>query len=356
MPDTRWMLYGATGYTGIITAEEAVARGHKPLLAGRDESKLAPLAERLDLDYVAVSLDDSAGLRKALEGVGAVLHDAGPFVFTAEPMRRACLDTRTHYLDITGEIRVFEATFACDAEANERGIVMIGGVGFDVVPTDCLAVHVADQVPGANKLEIGISTLAGGISAGTTKSGFEIMREGLLVRRDGKLVRKPLGAGVKKIPWPWGERRAIPFPWGDVATAYRSTGIPNITDYMRLPAAQINFLRWFGVFAPTLQFTPIRRFGQWWADRLTHGPSEQTRETGRSTVWARASGPDGNSAQGWLETVEAYKFTAISTVMSVERVLGIGGEPLNKVGALAPATAFGKDFALAIPGTKRIEG
>src|SRR5690349_20732590 len=102
MPDC--MIYGATGYTGALVAEAAVQRGHKPILAGRDASKLKPLAERLGLEWQAISLDDTAALGKAVAEVDLVMHCAGPFTMTSRPMLRACLAGKAHYLDITGEV------------------------------------------------------------------------------------------------------------------------------------------------------------------------------------------------------------------------------------------------------------
>src|SRR5581483_1843854 len=192
MSEPRWLIYGAYGYTGTLVAEEAVRRGHRPLLAGRAVEKLAPLAARLGLDDVAVGLEDQAALVRALEGVDLVFHAAGPFVHTSAPMIRACLAAGASYLDVTGEIPVFQNTFAHDAEARERGVSLISGVGFDVVPTDCLACHVAEQVPGAVELELTIAATALQPSAGTTRTMLEELPAGGLVRRAGRLVPVPL--------------------------------------------------------------------------------------------------------------------------------------------------------------------
>jgi short subunit dehydrogenase-like uncharacterized protein len=158
--EPRWMLYGATGYTGQLIAAEAVRRGHRPILAGRSAEKLAPLAELHKLEYVAFSLDDLTSIARAITngGVDLVLHAAGPFVRTAEPMLRACVVTQTNYLDITGEYPVFESTFSYGQSAQK--VAFISGVGFDVVPSDCLAAYTAAKVPNATQLEIAILTLS----------------------------------------------------------------------------------------------------------------------------------------------------------------------------------------------------
>src|SRR3954469_11299861 len=93
----RWLLYGATGRTGTLIAEEAVARGHRPVLAGRDPERLRGLAERLDLAGVAGPAAESARL---IGEASLVLLTAGPFGVTAPAVLRACLDAGVHYLDI----------------------------------------------------------------------------------------------------------------------------------------------------------------------------------------------------------------------------------------------------------------
>jgi short subunit dehydrogenase-like uncharacterized protein len=348
------MIYGATGFTGALIAEEAVVRGHRPTLAGRDAGKLRRLAERLGLEYAVLPLNDAARLRRALERVYLVLHCAGPFTMTADPMRRACLDTKTHYLDITGEIEVFEGTFALDSEAQAADIVMISGVGFDVLPTDSMCKYVADKLPGADLLEMAISTAAfGQPSAGTTGSMIEIMKMGGQARRGGELKQMALGTGAREVQFPFGKRWTMPIPWGDLATAYRSTGVRNIITYMRYRPDQIRLVRWFSPLAKALfQFKPARRLVQAVINRTLHGPSEYAREHGKSVVWACASCYDGQSAEAWLETGEAYEFTKIATVSCVEAVLG---EEFTKRGALSPSQAFGADFVLGMPGVRRID-
>jgi short subunit dehydrogenase-like uncharacterized protein len=344
----RWLLYGATGYTGVLIAEEAVRRGHRPVLAGRSREKLAPLASRLGLDSVAVGLENARGLVAALEGLPLVVHAAGPFVRTSEPMVQACLSAGAHYLDITGEMSVFENTFRHDAEARGRGVVLMSGVGFDVVPTDCLARYVADKVPGAHELELAI----GGVSqasAGTAKSMLEMLPTGGSVRRGGHLQPWPLGKGARRVRFSDRERTVVPIPWGDLVTAWHSTGIPHITTYMAQPPS----LAWtlgltFPLLRRVLAVDAVRdRLAKLLEARL-HGPSETLRQQGHAQVWAEARSPDGRRAEAWLETPEAYAFTARAAVRAVEEVLAG-----DRRGSLTPAQAFGADFVLSIEGVRR---
>ncbi len=342
------MIYGAYGYTGELVAREAVSRGHKPVLAGRSEKKLKTLAAELGLDWVAVDLQDVSRLTQALYGVELVYHAAGPFCFTAEPMLRACLASNANYVDITGEIPVFQKTYSQDRAARQKGISLISGAGFDVIPTDCLAKFVAGRVAGADNLEIAVTSI-GHASPGTTKSMLEMLPGGGWIRKDGKLVPYPLGEGIRKQRFFDHERTVMPIPWGDLATAYRSTEIPNIITYMAYPRRMIELIQRRGKTFQKLLASPlVRRAASKIVGYTAKGPGESLRQAGRSHAWARASAPDGTEAQAWLELPEGYQFTIIAAVRAVEKIL------LERpIGALTPSQAFGPDFVMEIPGVER---
>jgi short subunit dehydrogenase-like uncharacterized protein len=344
------MLYGASGYTGRLIAEEAVRRGHRPVLAGRSREKLAPLAGQLGLDLALVGLDDIRGLVASLEGLPLVLHAAGPFVRTSEPMVQACLAAGAHYLDITGEIPVFENSFQHDAEARSRGITLMSGVGFDVVPTDCLARYVAERVPGAHELDIAIAAI-GQASAGTAKSALEQLPSGGRVRRGGALQPWPMGKGLRRVRFSDVERTVAPIPWGDLVTAWHTTGIPNITTYMALPRGAGHVLRvTYPLLKRMMAVDAVRHGAERLIESRVHGPDATARSENRSHLWAEARAADGRRAQAWLDLPEGYAFTAVSAVRAVEEVLA--QKPL---GAQTPARAFGADFVLSIPGCQRQE-
>jgi short subunit dehydrogenase-like uncharacterized protein len=342
-----WLLYGAYGFTGRLIAEEAVRRGHRPVLAGRDYRRLQALADRLSLPYRVVSLSDPAALGTALDGVHTVLHAAGPFAVTSRPMVAACLERRAHYLDITGEIPVFQTAYALDAQARMAGIALIPGVGFDIVPSNCLAHSVFEQLPGATVIEIGIASLSS-TSRGTTKTALSQIEAGFVVWRAGRMQAIPPGSQARQIRFDDGERWAIPVAWGDLAALPHALAVPNVTAYL---ATNPRSIAWLPRVAPLLararRRQALARTLDWLIDRAVQGPDETTRQTHRSHLWARASRPDGQSQSAWLETSEAYRLTAESAVLAVETTLD-----RQPVGALSPAQAFGSDFALRIPGTK----
>ena len=349
-----FMIYGAYGYTGELIARQAVRRGHRPLLAGRQGSKLAALARELGgLPWVTLALDDAADLVTALQRVSAVCHAAGPFVHTSAPLVDACLSARTSYLDITGEIPVFEAIFRRDAEARERGIALIPGVGFDVVPSDCLARFVAEQLPGASELSIAFA-VDGSLSGGTAQSSFEGLLRGNFVRQEGELVEIPLGHGLHDVPFSDRVRTVLPIPWGDLVTAFHTTGIPNITTSMALPTALARALPLARPALPGL----LRLLGKAWlrprilSALAAHvvGPGDRARSENRTRLWARATHREGQAREAWLDTIDGYAFTAESAVLALE---ALARTPQR--GALTPASAFGADFVLEITGTQRRE-
>jgi short subunit dehydrogenase-like uncharacterized protein len=348
-----WLLYGATGYTGELVAREAVRRGLRPVLAGRDPAAVERLARRLDLPSRVFALDDPAAVERALAGpprIAAVLHCAGPFVHTSAPMVRACLAARSHYLDITGELAVFEAVLAAGPAAREAGVVLLPGVGFDVVPSDCLAARLADALTDATELDLAFATVGGTYSRGTLRTMVESLPQAGAVRRAGKIVPVPIAYDVREIEFGCGRRWAMTIPWGDVATAYHTTGIPNIRVYAAAPRRSVQRARRLGSLLPLLAWRPVKRLLQAAIVRRVSGPPPEVRDTARVYLWGEARNAAGERATATLETPEGYRLTAESAVECVERVLAGKVPP----GSWTPGRAFGPHFAAELPGV--VEG
>ena len=342
MPTSRrFVLYGAYGFTGRLLVEEAVRRGHRPILAGRSREKLGPIAETHGLEAVAVSLDDRDELERLVGRARLVIHAAGPFAETSEPMVRACLAQRAHYLDITGELAVLRASFAHDRRAREARVAVMSGVGFDVVPSDCLALHVARRIERPSRLRIAIAGVPSP-SAGTAKSALGAIRAGGAVRRHGEIVEAPLFGDALEVAFGDRPRTVVPAPLGDLETAHRSTGIQDIETYLAQPRATVAAIRAMG----PLLLRAVERPA--WRDRVfrlidarAHGPSELALASERSHVWAQATNARGDRAESWLEGPEVYAWTARLAWDCAEAVL-----KRQIVGALSPAQAFGADFVL----------
>jgi short subunit dehydrogenase-like uncharacterized protein len=348
--DCKWMIYGANGFTGRLIVEEAVRRGHKPILAGRSETKLRPLAEKWGLELRSFTLDEPRPLTEAIQDVELVFHAAGPFQFTSKPVIQACLNTKTNYIDITGELPVFQHTFSKHGEAQRAGIALISGAGLDVIPTDCMAKYISEKLPQAVQLELALASLTKP-SSGTAKSSLEMMPRGGMRRQAGKLIPYPLGSNIKKVCFPHREMTVLSISWGDLETAFRSTGIENITTYMAYPSRLVNIVRRFGPQAQKLaRIKLVREVAHRFIGLFFKGPDEELRRGGRSYIWACARDEQGRQVEAWLETLEAYQFTAVAGVRCVEKLL-----EKRPAGALTPVQAFGADFILEIEGTKRYD-
>jgi saccharopine dehydrogenase (NAD+, L-lysine-forming) len=336
-----WLLYGATGYTGRLIARRAAARGLRPVLAGRSAAKLVPLAAELGLEHRVFALDDGGAIRRGLDGVDGVAHCAGPFARTALPMARACIDTGTPYLDITGEIDVFESLHALGPRAVRAGIVLLPGAGFDVVPTDCVAALLAARLPDATQLDLAFLA-GGGASPGTARTAVAGASDGGRIRAGGEIRAVPMGSRRVRAAFPSGARTVVSVPWGDVSTAYHSTGIPDVTTYTAVPPAALAAAR-------ALR-GPLRVAVTGVVGRVVRGPGERTLNGSRSEVWGRARDAAGNTVTATLAGPNPYSLTVDSVLRIVVRL----GELTP--GFQTPSRALGADFAGTLEGvTVRME-
>ena len=342
------LLYGATGYTGELIAHEMGRRGHVPTLAGRDREGVTRIATTLDCPSEVVSLDEPGRLRDALADHDVVLNCAGPFVHTAEPIVEACLDARTDYLDVTGEVPVFERLAARDETARDSGVTLLPGVGFDVVPTDCLARSLADRCAEPRELRLAVDTSAR-LSRGTLRTAVEGLGTGTVVRRDGRLVHVPAGWGTRRVSFGTGTKVVTTVPLGDLSTAYRSTGIETIETGVAIPGWARPGLSLARYAEPVLASRPVRRGARRLIDALPRGPTEEERERGSARIHGEVVCSDGRRVSGLLSSPEPYTTTVRTAIAATNGVLD-GVEP----GFWTPSMAFGSDFVNEIEGVERL--
>ncbi len=345
MTEPSWIIYGATGYTGRAIVEEAARRGMRPVLAGRTSASTSELAQKHGMSHRVFGLDDPAALRQSIRGARIVLNCAGPFSKTARPMMEACLDERAHYLDITGEIDVIETAAELDQRAKAASVILLPAIGFDVVPSDCLAAKLAARLPSATELTLAFAAL-GSLSPGTAKTMLEAVSQGGRVRKDGRLTRVPLAWKALDVPYREGTRTSMTIPWGDVASAYYSTGIGNIEVYASAPPRQIKLLRRFRWAMPAIGVWPLRSLAAGMIERKVHGPSAESRERDQSSLWGRVQDPSGKRAEATLTTPNGYSLTVSTSLAAVQRLL----ERAPNSGFQTPSKAFGADFIDGMPG------
>ena len=281
------LIYGATGYTGRLIAKAAADEGARPILAGRNLEKVKRVAEPLGLAARAFDLADPAGVDAGIKDVAVVLCVAGPFSATSRPMADACLRNRVHYLDITGEIEVFEALAARDAEASARGVMLLPGVGFDVVPSDCLAAHLKRRLPDATDLKLYLS-LGANASRGTAKTMLESIAAGTRVRRRGAIISRN-AAEAGSCDFGKGVKSTVQVSWGDVATAFYSTGIPNIEVHFEASPPIVALARAPSFVKAFLGLGFMQSLLKAQVDRMPEGPSEAARRAGPSRAGRRGA-------------------------------------------------------------------
>lgn len=325
---SKLIIYGATGYTGSLVARQAKALGLDFVIAGRDAAKLEALSKDLEVPYAAFSVDSITELVMALAGYEVVLNCAGPFAKTAEPIIRACIEVGAHYLDITAEFKVYALAESLSDKARIGGSMLLPGVGWDVVPSDCLAVHTVAKVEKPERLRIALQ-VAGSMSRGSAISATEIMAVGLLARVNGEIVAVP-HAKTAEFNFGDGYVECYPLSFGDLITAWHSTGVPNIEMFVHVTGAA---------------------FPEGDLSTLPDGPSEAEKSANRAMVVAEVLGEDGSLASSMIETVNGYTYTPLAAVEAARRVLA--GE--FTVGFTTPAMVFGSDFATSIADSRIID-
>ncbi|PCJ15063.1 MAG: hypothetical protein COB04_13865 [Gammaproteobacteria bacterium] len=351
--NNRWMIYGASGYSGRLIALEAKKRGHKPLLAGRNAEKLKVISDKLGLPYRVFSLDTTAEeLDAQLKDIQLLLNCAGPFSQTSEPLIQACLSAKCNYLDITGEINVFEALYKRHSQASEENIVICPGVGFDVIPTDAVATVLKNELPDATHLSLSFSA-PGGISPGTAKTGIEGLKEKTKIRKNGKLISVPAAKARREIPFADKRRKASLIGLADVATAFYNTGIPNIETWLPMPTQAHMQLKASNYVRAVLKLTAVQSRLKNKAAATLKGPNKAQREKFSAQIWGEVTNKAGESVQAILTTCNAYKCTIHGALGVVEYVLS--NRKHIQGGYYTPTQLVGPQFISTLPGCSDIQ-
>lgn len=346
----NWMIYGANGYTGHLLAHEAKRQGLNPILGGRNPAAVHALGSLLDLECRIFDLHEQERAREVLADIAVVVHCAGPFSATSAPMLDACLGSATHYVDITGEISVFEAAHSRDAQARELGLVVCPGVGFDVIPSDCLAACLHQALPDASDLALGFDS-GSGLSPGTAKTSVEGLKFGGKVRRAGVITDVPLGYKRRTINFGRGEKPAVTIPWGDVSTAYHSTGIGNIEVYLPTPPAVAILMRLINPLRGLLGLDAVQNWLKGLIGRKVKGPDAQAREHQRTWLWGEVRNAAGQVKIARLQTANGYEVTVHGALLAVRHLQDYQGPG----GYFTPSRLFGARCIEQLPGSGRIE-
>ncbi|MET0593209.1 MAG: saccharopine dehydrogenase NADP-binding domain-containing protein [Polyangiaceae bacterium] len=341
----KWLIYGANGYTGELIAREAKKRGLSPVLGGRSADKVGKLATELGFEQRVFPIDDGASMAAHLDGIGLVLHCAGPFSATSAPMIDACIRAKAHYLDITGEIAVFEHAQTKSAAAKTAGVVVCPGVGFDVIPTDCVAAALKEALPDATHLALGFDSNSV-LSAGTAKTTVEGIPQGGKVRRNGKIVDVPHAHATRRIDFGKGEKLAMSVPWGDVSTAFYTTGVPDIEVFVPTTPMLLFGTRQANHFGWLLGSKMVQDFLKGLAAK-SKGPTAEQLDKQSTYVWGEATNARGEKKTARIRTANGYAITVTGALAVAEFLLKNRPEG----GTYTPARLMGPDLVTKLPGS-----
>lgn len=344
------LIYGAYGFTGSLITKVALESGLEPRIAGRRAEPLERMAREFGLEHEVFSLRYAEPIERAVADVDVVLNCAGPFAETTGPMVDACLEAGTHYLDIAGEVRVLESLAARDREAERAGMTVVPAVGFEVVPTDCLASHLETALPSATRLSLILDGFTS-FSPGTVESMIAGADLPGATRRDGELRAVPPAWHTRRIAIDGRHRTAVTVPWGDVATAYYSTGIRNIETYVTVPRMALPVLRRAGPVLSLLEVDAVNRALRAVVDRTWSGPDEEDREAVEIVIVGEVEDDEGRRRAARVVTPDPYDVTARSATLAAARVLEGEVGP----GFQTPSSAFGTGFAEEIEGIERAD-
>lgn len=349
MRENTLIVYGSYGYTGRLIIDELKQKKFQVILSGRNREALQKQSQESGYPFEVVDISDSTALKTLLQRASLVLHCGGPFRFTAKQMADACIETKTHYTDITGEWQVFELLAGYDAAARQAGIQIMPGTGFDVVPSDCLAVHLKKRLPSATHLQLAFAMVPGGMSRGTKKSMTESLGFGGIMRKNNELVPFTLGEDVLELDFGKFTTKTTRIQWGDISTAWRSTGIPTIEVFAGADDKAIRNLKLSNNFGWLLRKRWMKDFILKQIDKGKSGPSQHDLHNGkcylRGTAWDAA----GNSCTSLFNGPNAYLLTAQTAVLIAEKVLTGKFDS----GYKTPAMQYGADLALEIQDTFR---
>jgi short subunit dehydrogenase-like uncharacterized protein len=341
------LVYGGNGYTAKLLLPRLKALGVDVIAAGRSAAAVAETAGELGLSRRVFALSDPKRIDDNLEGATLLLNAAGPFVNTARPLIDACLRQRVDYLDLSGELEPLAYAAECSEFARCLGVMLLPAVGFDVVPSDCLSVHLLERLPSATRLTISISA-SNLLSRGSASTFAEHAGTWVHVRRDGALEPVRLRTQMRWVDFGSGMRPTIAVSWGDLVTAFRSTGVPNIEVYFEATAFRWTAVTTNQMYNWALRSTAIKSWFGALARAIPDGPTREERVRERSVIVGEVT--DGiRRRRSRLVTPEAYTFTADIASRVIDEVL----RGKRDAGFQTPGRLFGPDFVLRAEGATR---
>ena len=347
------VLFGATGYTGRLTAKALTARGADPMLAGRDATALAKLAADLGGARTAVAeVSDPASVRALLDRGDVLVTTVGPFLKFGEPALEAALAAGAHYFDSTGEGPFIRKVFEQDARARAAKSALLTAFGFDYVPGNLAGGLALNEAPEAVRADIGYFMSAPGTSGGTRASMIGMLFERGFALRGGRVVEERTGAHTHTFDIGGRPHTGVTVPGSEHFALTRAyPRLREVDVYLGVPvAAAARGMQVTTVLTDALaRITPVKDLAQSALSRVvkgsTGGPAPES--LARTRSWAVAETSDANGrvlATATLAGADPYTFTAEILAWGAHTALDGG---LRGTGALGPVDAFGLDALTA---------
>jgi short subunit dehydrogenase-like uncharacterized protein len=349
MLKNKILLYGAYGYTAKLILTELLQNKLSVIISGRKEERLKEITKDTNLQYRTIDLNNSHQIAEGLQDIKLVIHCAGPFVYTAKQMVEACIQTGTHYIDINGDLSVFEWIKKQNEKAKAANVMLLPGAGFDVIPTDCIAARLKAQMPDATDLKLAFASFGGNISHGTAMTMIDKIGNGSAKRKDGKITKSTLGKETFYLPYKEKKLFFMSIPWGDISTAHYSTGIPNITTYTMVKPKIAGMLKFQFLFNWLLRTEWVKQLLRKKIKNKTPGPTPEQRENAFSYIWGAVTNAKGEQKTATLLCLDGYTLTAKGCLLLATKILNNDFKP----GYQTPTSAYGKDIIDESPSPKK---
>lgn len=336
MPDI--VLFGATGYTGRLTAEALHAQGCDFAIAGRDPEKLKSLAEEVGSPEMRVAdSSDIASVRSALSGAKALITCVGPFLKHGWAAVDAAIAEGVSYVDSTGEgTFVDQMIERSDGPARDAGVALAPACGFDESPGD---LGIALACEGLTRPAVTVTyAVPSTPSRGTLRSIPPIITSTGPFIDEGEQTWLRAGARDRwsPLPDPIGPKRAVSFPLALLRLGPLHQQMSSFGTYVSVDNAQWAGLRFGYPFVKAIFSGPSSRLLDKAIARLPEGPDDRKRSA-RWTILVEASSED-----GWrnvlLQGSDVYGLTAETLTIAARRAAAGAAEG---TGVIAPVQAMG---------------
>ncbi|MCK6555120.1 saccharopine dehydrogenase NADP-binding domain-containing protein [Candidatus Binatia bacterium] len=332
---------GATGYTGRLIVDELRRQGTPVVIAARNPGKLARVAAQTGCESLVADVNDLASLDRLTQRCRVLINTAGPFVDYGEPVVRAAIANRCHYVDTTGEQPFMKAMLAHDAPARERGVAVVSALAFEIAVGDC-----ATALAGAGFREIGSAYLTYVTrfhpSQGTQRTVLRMLQTTGYAYEGGAWIEATPASVLRTVvfPPPLGRVTAVSFPAAEVITVPHHLPVREVRVFMAVPAALAHAAHWFAGPLTAALRGPLGRLAAGVIGTDTGGPSEATRHTDDFTILVEVRGVRAGVAAVERLLVRGHDPYGLTAAIAATGAARMAAPGYDRCGVLPPAAAF----------------